>query len=187
MEKEMRDYSKKIITIPNILSLFRLMLIPVIVWLYCIEGEYAWTILIILLSGATDIIDGFIARRFQMISDLGKILDPVADKLTQLAVLMCLMSHFSHIKILVVMFVIKEAFSAILGLIAIYRSRIVKGALWHGKLTTVALYCVMLLHLIWFNIPKEVSYLMIGMCASIMILSFVLYAIRNIRTIREGV
>ena len=71
-------YEKKIITIPNILSFFRLCLIPVIVWLYGVAHNYVWAGYILILSGMTDMIDGYIARRFHMVSNLGKILDPIA-------------------------------------------------------------------------------------------------------------
>ena len=74
-------------TIPNILSCFRIVLIPVFVWQYINvpDDQIAlWPILILILSGITDILDGFIARRFNMISDLGKMLDPVADKMTRI-------------------------------------------------------------------------------------------------------
>ena len=64
-------YQKKIITVPNMLSLFRLCLIPVIVWLYCFRKDYFLTTITLALSGATDIADGIIARKFNMISDLG--------------------------------------------------------------------------------------------------------------------
>lgn len=74
---------EQLLTIPNLLSVVRLLLIPLIVWLYCARQEYELAVLFILLSGATDVVDGFIARRFHMVSDFGKILDPVADKLTQ--------------------------------------------------------------------------------------------------------
>ena len=83
---------KQILTIPNLLSVVRLALIPVIVWLYSYEKNYYAAIGVILLSGATDIIDGWIARHFNMISDFGKALDPLADKLTQAALLLCLLS-----------------------------------------------------------------------------------------------
>ena len=84
----------KILTIPNLLSLFRLCLIPVFMWLYCVEKNYLWTGIILIISGLTDTVDGFVARHFNMISDLGKILDPVADKLTQAAMLFCLLTRF---------------------------------------------------------------------------------------------
>lgn len=80
----------QVLTIPNLLSVIRLALIPLIVWLYIGKQEYSAAVAVILISGATDIIDGFIARKFNMVSDLGKILDPVADKLTQATVILCL-------------------------------------------------------------------------------------------------
>ena len=84
----------QILTLPNLLSLFRLLLIPVIVWLYSVQKNYYAAIGVILLSGISDIVDGWIARRFAMVSDFGKILDPVADKLTQAALLVCLLSQY---------------------------------------------------------------------------------------------
>lgn len=75
-------YQKKILTIPNILSFFRLCLIPVIIWLYTEKQDYFWTLLVLLLSAVTDIVDGIIARKCNMISDFGKAFDPIADKLT---------------------------------------------------------------------------------------------------------
>lgn len=67
----------RVFTIPNILSFFRICLIPFIVWLYAIRKGYSMAGYMLLLSGATDIADGFIARKYQMTSDLGKILDPI--------------------------------------------------------------------------------------------------------------
>ena len=76
-------YKHKIITIPNILSLFRLLLIPVIMWLYIVRKDPLWTTAVLALSGITDIVDGIVARKCHMVSDFGKAFDPVADKLTQ--------------------------------------------------------------------------------------------------------
>jgi len=72
----------QILTIPNLLSLVRLLMIPMIIWLYCEKEDYVAAAVMIVLSGLTDIADGIIARKFHLVSDLGKILDPVADKLT---------------------------------------------------------------------------------------------------------
>ena len=77
----------QILTIPNLLSVIRLLMIPVIVWLYCEKQDYIAAAAMIVLSGLTDIADGIIARKFNLVSDLGKILDPVADKLTQAALI----------------------------------------------------------------------------------------------------
>lgn len=177
-------YQKKILTIPNILSFFRLCLIPVIVWLYSFKQDYLWTLLILTLSAITDIVDGMIARRFHMISDFGKIFDPIADKLTQLAMLICLVSRFSHMLIPIVLLVIKEVFTGITALISIKRTNVVKGAVWHGKLTTVALYTMMAVHLIWYNIPLGVSEILVGVCIGIMLMSFIMYVVQNIKAIK---
>lgn len=177
-------YQKKILTIPNILSFFRLCLIPVIVWLYSFKQDYLWTLLVLTLSAVTDIVDGMIARRFHMISDFGKVFDPIADKLTQLAMLICLVSRFSHMLIPIVLLVVKEVFTGITALISIKRTNVVKGAVWHGKLTTVALYTMMAVHLIWYNIPLGVSEILVGVCIGIMLMSFIMYVVQNIKAIK---
>lgn len=179
------NYQNKIITIPNILSFFRLCLIPVIVCLYTVKQDYIWTLFILLLSAVTDIVDGIIARKCNMISDFGKAFDPVADKLTQMAMLFCLVSRFPHMMIPLVLLVVKEVFTGITALITIKRTNTVKGAVWHGKLTTVALYSMMAIHLLWYNIPRTVSLILVGICIGIMLMSFILYAIQNIKAIKD--
>lgn len=177
-------YQKKIITIPNILSFFRLCLIPVIVWLYTVKQDHFLTLIILVLSGVTDIVDGIIARKCNMISDFGKAFDPVADKLTQIAMLFCLVSRFPYMMIPFVLLVVKEVFTGITALITIKRTNTVKGAVWHGKLTTVALYSMMAIHLLWYNISRTVSLILVGICIGIMLMSFILYAIQNIKAIK---
>lgn len=181
------NYQNKIITIPNILSFFRICLIPVIVWLYNVKQDYLWTLFILLLSAVTDIVDGIIARKCNMISDFGKAFDPVADKLTQMAMLFCLVSRFPYMMIPFVLLVVKEVFTGITALITIKRTNTVKGAVWHGKLTTVALYSMMAVHLLWYNIPRTVSLILVGICIGIMLMSFILYAIQNIKAIKNGI
>lgn len=178
-------YQKKIITIPNILSFFRLCLIPVIVWLYTVKQDHFLTLIILVLSGVTDIVDGIIARKCNMISDFGKAFDPVADKLTQMAMLFCLVSRFPYMMIPFVLLVVKEVFTGITALITIKRTNTVKGAVWHGKLTTVVLCSMMAIHLLWYNIPRTVSLILVGICIGIMLMSFILYAIQNFTAIRK--
>ncbi len=177
---------KKILTIPNLLSLFRLLLIPLFVWLYLEKQDYRMTTVVLVLSGLTDVVDGYVARHFNMVSDFGKVLDPVADKLTQLAMLFCLLDRFHFMLIPLILLVVKELFAAVTGLMTIYKTKVVLGADWHGKATTLALYTMMIVHLVWYSIPVAVSNILIGLCVAIMLLSFVLYAIRNIRIICKG-
>ena len=179
-------YQNKILTIPNTLSFFRLCLIPVIVWLYVGKQDYLWTLLILTLSGVTDIVDGIIARKFNMVSNFGKAFDPVADKLTQMAMLFCLVSRFKYMMVPFVLLVVKEVFTGITALVSIKKTNTVKGAVWHGKLTTVSLYAMMAIHIIWFNIPRTLSLILVGICIGIMLMSFIMYAIQNFTAIRRG-
>ena len=177
-------YKNKILTIPNVLSFFRLCLIQIIVWLYISKEDYFWTLMVLLLSGLTDVVDGIIARKCNMISDFGKAFDPIADKLTQAAMLCCLVVRFNYMLIPLGMLVIKEVVTGITALISIKKTEQVEGAVWHGKLTTVVLYLMMAVHLVWFNIPTTVSLIMVGVCIGIMIMSFIMYSVRNIKAIK---
>ena len=98
----------KIFTIPNLLSFLRLVMILWFVWEYLDQENSIGTALILLLSGFTDTIDGWIARRFNMVSNLGKALDPVADKLTQIAMIACLVIRFPHMWVVLGVLVVKE-------------------------------------------------------------------------------
>ena len=174
----------KIITIPNILSFFRLCLIPVIIWLYCIRKQYMEAGAVLILSGATDVADGFIARHFHMISNLGKVLDLIADKLTQAAMLFSLCTRFPLMILPLVLMVVKEAFMGITGLLIIRRTGSVFGADWHGKAATVLLYATMILHVFWYQIPAAVSNVLICACAVMIFISFMLYIRHNVRMLK---
>lgn len=111
----------QILTIPNLLSVIRLALIPLIIWLYIVNREYNLAVLVILISGITDIVDGYIARHFNMISDFGKILDPIADKLTQAAVIICLTTKHDLMYLLIVLFAVKEMVMGTMGFLQLRR------------------------------------------------------------------
>ena len=179
------DIQSKILTIPNILSFFRLCLIPVIMWLYCVEENYFWAGGILILSGITDTVDGFVARRFHMASDLGKMLDPVADKMTQAAMLFCLLTRFPLMIVPLGLMVLKESFMGVTGLLVIHKTGKVFGADWHGKVTTWLLYAMMILHVFWYNIPAGVSRVMIMACVVMMTVSLVLYGRSNLKALKE--
>lgn len=167
------------------MSFFRLCLVPVIVWLYCFEKNYLWTAIILIISGITDITDGFIARKFDMISDFGKAFDPVADKLTQIAVMFCLVTRFPFMLIPLIILIIKEILAAVMNMITLEKAGYVVAAVWHGKLNTVLLYTVMFIHIVWFNIPPVASNIMIAVCISVMILSSFLYTKSDIKAIKN--
>ena len=175
----------RILTIPNLLSFLRLCLIPVFMWLYCVEKNYLWTGIILILSGLTDTVDGIIARKFNMISDLGKVLDPIADKLTQTAMLFCLLTRFPLMIAPLALMVVKEFFMGVTGLLVIRKTGEVFGADWHGKVNTWLLYAMMILHVFWYNIPDTVSRVLIGICVVMMLISLVLYGRHNLKALKE--
>ena len=176
-----RNDPGKLWTIPNLLSFFRLCLIPVMVWLYTVRENYIFTMLVLVLSGITDAADGIIARKLNMVSDFGKAFDPIADKLTQVAMMFCLVTRFPWMILPLVLMVIKELFTGITGLLTIRKTGKVEGAVWHGKVTTVLLYTMMGIHLVWFAIPPLLSGFLIGISTGMMLLSAVGYGIRNIK------
>ena len=171
----------QIFTIPNLLSFLRILLIPVIIRLYVYRGALELTAAVIILSGLTDILDGFIARKFGMVSDLGKALDPLADKLTQIAVLFCLLTRFPLIILPLAVMSAKELFAFVLRLLVFTRTEIVESARWHGKLNTVILYAVILLHILWINIPREISDISILTATAMMALSSALYTVSGFK------
>lgn len=175
MMENKRLTRKNILTVPNLLSLFRLLLIPVIIWLYCGGKQYHATAAVIALSGFTDILDGKIARRFHMVSDIGKVLDPIADKLTQAALVICLITRYPWMWALLMLFLIREGLMIRWGYLALKHTDTVNSAKWHGKAATVVLYAVMMLIIFFGNIPDTVAKALMILCASLMFLSLVLY------------
>ena len=135
---------KKIVTVPNIISVIRLLLVPVIAGTY-LSGHFVWAIALLAVSGLSDMLDGQIARHFGAISDLGKFLDPLADKLTTAVVVFCLMLRHPVMSIVMGALLIKELCLAV-GAAILYRSgtRPSESKLW-GKLSTALLYALMLL------------------------------------------
>lgn len=185
MEKTENNYKERIVTIPNVLSFIRICIIPLIEWLYRVKKDYIRVTIALLLSGFTDILDGFIARRFHMISNFGKVLDPLADKLTQGVVLLCLMRDFKKMWVPLILLIIKEIFMGITGYLVIKETGEVYGAEWYGKLTTSVIYATIIVHLLWHNIPLYISTILIIICIIIMVYSFAAYCIRNYHIVKE--
>lgn len=138
-----KDWKKEVYTIPNLLSLFRLILIPVYVHIYLRateDLEYTLAGGIMALSCMTDLIDGKIARHFNMISNVGKILDPLADKLTQLALILCLSARYPILYPVLVLFLIKEFFQLFVFIYHFRKGKALTGALMAGKICTTVLF-----------------------------------------------
>lgn len=144
----MKNWKKEILTIPNLLSLFRLVLIPVYVMIYLNATElsdYILSAAILAVSCITDLIDGKIARKFNMISHVGKVLDPLADKATQFTLVLCLASRYHVLWYLLALFVVKESFQLIAGGVNLRKGKMLDGALITGKVCTTVLFISLIL------------------------------------------
>ena len=137
------NWKKEIFTIPNLLSLFRLVLLPVYARIYLTATEnYQYLIAgsIMTISCITDMLDGKIARHFNQITNLGKILDPLADKITQFTLTLCLSLKYPVLHPVLALFIVKEAFQLVVGLIFLQKGRMLPGALMAGKVCTTILF-----------------------------------------------
>ena len=174
---------KDIFTIPNILSYFRIALIPVFIILFANAyshngiGYHIGAVAVLLLSGLTDMLDGKIARKFNMITELGKIVDPLADYLTQFAVVVCLAVEYKLLIPVIVLLVIKELSMAVLGVVFLRKRKKLSGAQWYGKVATVVFYAVMfvLLAVPYSKMPFALSTSLIALSGAWMLFSFIMY------------
>ncbi len=190
VSKNISKYKDKIFTIPNLLSFFRICLIPLFVWLYFKHKESGIAAVVFIVSGITDVADGFIARKFNMISDFGKFFDPIADKLTQITVLGCLIWDYPLLGIPLGILIVKEILAATMNMLTLKKTGLVVAAVWHGKLNTVILYITIFIHIVWplavsSQIPQIVSKILIFICIGIMFLSSILYTKSDVKAIKQ--
>ena len=138
-----KDWKKEILTVPNLLSIIRLLMIPVYMVIYLnadSSTDYYIAGAILAISCLTDLIDGKIARHFNLITTLGKLLDPVADKATQFTLIVCLASRYHVLFYVIALFVVKEAFQFFAMLWLYRKGQVLKGALITGKICTTILF-----------------------------------------------
>ena len=168
----MKDWKQEILTIPNLLSLLRLALIPVYIVLYLDASEtrdYFLAASILAVSCITDMIDGQIARRFNMVTNFGKLLDPIADKLTQFALAICLSLKYPAMRIVLVLFVVKECFQLSALLIHLKKGKVLDGALISGKICTAVLFISFILLVLFPMMPSR-SVVMIAVTDTVFLL-----------------
>lgn len=173
-----KNWKTEICTIPNFLSLFRLALIPVYVEIYLnakLDADYALSAGILAVSCLTDLVDGKIARRFNMVSTIGKILDPLADKITQFTLIVCLAIRHAVLWWLIGLFVVKESFQFIVGAIHLRMGKILPGALLAGKICTTVLFISLVLMVLLPHLPESVITVLAGIDAVFMTFSLVSY------------
>lgn len=150
------DWKKEVVTIPNMLSLFRLLLIPVYIMIYLNarqDSSYVLSASILAVSCLTDMIDGQIARRFNMVTNVGKVLDPLADKLTQIALTVCLSIKYPVLRGVLLLLISKEVFQTVTAYVMFRRGRVLPGSLIAGKICTAVLF-ISLIYLVLFPDPE---------------------------------
>ena len=179
-----QNQKNKIFTIPNILSLLRVIAIPFFIWAFT-EELYEVAAIIALASAVTDVIDGFIARTFHMVSALGKALDPIADKLSQISIAIMLCAKFRIMILLLSLLIFKAIIQGIVSLKVVKKTGTTYSSLWYGKLSTVLIYSTFILHLFWIEIPYTLSQILNIACDIMMVISLILYMIRNYRVLRQ--
>jgi cardiolipin synthase len=172
------DWKKEIFTIPNILSLFRLVLIPVYMAIYLDAGkpeDYYLAAGILSISCLTDLVDGYIARKFNMISNVGKILDPIADKLTQFTLIVSLAFRYPVLCYLIALFVVKESFQLIACGINLRKKKMLDGALLSGKICTTVLFVSLIAMVLIPGLQERMVTVIAAVDAVFMLIAFIDY------------
>ncbi|WP_322174149.1 CDP-alcohol phosphatidyltransferase family protein [Acutalibacter caecimuris] len=131
--------ASRILTIPNAMSALRIVVVPFFA-VYYLRGQLPAAVGFLLLSGLTDMLDGWVARRFNQVTDLGKMLDPFADKLTQGVVALCVAVRFPAIRPLLALFIFKELFMLCCAAVLLKKHKRPCAAKWYGKVATVMFY-----------------------------------------------
>ncbi len=166
------------LTIPNILSFFRIVLIVPFVYFF-LEKNYVLAAVMLILSGLSDACDGFIARKFNQVTELGKMLDPIADKLTLIAIMVCITIFSPIVLPVMIVLILKDVIMIIGG------SRLVKtgiappAAKWYGKLGTFMFYvsvCLIVFLKAAFNYENDIlSVTLLSITSVIMIFALIKY------------
>lgn len=164
--------------IPNILTILRFLFIPIILYFIFI-GNYILGFIFFTISGITDILDGFIARKFNLISNFGKLMDPLADKLTQISVLATLVT-VEIIPFWILSIVIIKELIMVIGASFLYGKDVVVYSKWYGKLATVLFYLAIVISLITkqFNISGffvNLSFIIYYIAVTSTIFSLIMY------------
>lgn len=174
------------INIPNILTLFRFILIPVFTLFYFSGSEYGPVIAtaVFLLASATDVLDGIIARKFNMTSILGKIIDPLADKCMQVTVFICLWINRIVPLWFICLIIAKEAIMVLGGIFMLKKQRNMIPSRWYGKLTTVLFFVAIIILIAFESIPSFCVNMILIVPVFFMMLAFILY-IRDFKTAQK--
>lgn len=160
--------------IPNIITTFRLLLVPTFAYLMLIADNIWAAAALFLISGLSDVVDGIIARKCNMITDTGKVYDPLVDKLMQITVLLALAAK-GFIPVWAIIIIIAKELAMIGVALVLYIKQIIVHSRWYGKMATVVFYAVILILVLWRNIPFLVQTGLLILLIGTMLFSAVAY------------
>ena len=185
-------------TIPNWLSFIRIALIPVFAVLF-VQGHQLVAVIVMICAALTDLFDGKIARKFNQVSNLGKILDPIADKLSQMAIVIVLLYTYweNPIKYLFFFFIVKEVLMLLGGALLLSKGmRPTAAEIW-GKVATNVFYIAMIIILAFgengalcnvtpFTLPSVVTWVLVALSALSALVSLLGYVPGFLKQLKEN-
>ncbi len=173
-----RDY----FNLPNMMGYFRILMLPVFMIFYLKvermgDRYYFIALIALLLSILSDLFDGKVARKFNMVTDWGKMLDPIADKLTQGVLAITLSIRYPLLWIFLGIFLVKELYQGLMGLYIIKKKNFVQSAKWFGKFSTGGVDMTFFALLLFPNIPSHVVRILCWMIILVLIYAFICYVL----------
>lgn len=170
--------------LPNILTTVRLLIVPIFAYSVICTDKVWMSLALFLVSGLTDIVDGWIARHFNMITDVGKVYDPFVDKLMQITAVVCLAYRGVVPVWVIVLVVVKESAMIITGA-ALYLKKIVLHSNWYGKMATVVFYAVIVALIVFHDIGRTPKNILLGILVAAILFAAVVYLIKLLKA-EEG-
>lgn len=166
--------------IPNILSVIRLSLVPVFIYVFLVLEKRTWALFIFALASGTDILDGYLARKHGWITSAGKLLDPLADKLMQAAVIICLTIENIFFIWIAALLLIKDTAMLIGSIIVIRKKHDIAVSNWYGKAATVIFFFITAVFIL--NSNNTVLNIVLGIVlAIVLVTAFLLYYFKVFR------
>lgn len=136
---EQKKPRNKNLTVPNAISAARIIIAPFFAYFF-LKDNLVVAVILLGLSGLSDMVDGWIARKFNQVTELGKMLDPLADKITQGLVALCLAIKLPDIRVILTLFIVKELVMLVGAVLLLKRKKRPTAAMWYGKVSTVLFY-----------------------------------------------
>lgn len=130
------ESSRRILTLPNLISFARMLLIPLVVWLFVSEGKEGWGFLVLFIVLSSDWVDGYVARRTGQVSEFGKVLDPVSDRIVIASVLITFVIVDAVPLWAALLVIVRDLFVLVVGLVALWARKVRIDVRWSGKIAT---------------------------------------------------